>query len=170
MKRLYLPLVAAAACLVLIAAQNPDPPAVIQIIRESIKEGRGPAHEKVETDYARAFRKNKFPFYYLALTSMTGPGEVWFVNAYPSFAAVEQAEKEYQKAGIKGEIDLLDARDGELRSGSRSMYAIYRKDLSYRPDLASVSKSRYFTIQSFRLKLGRMGDFMAGSKAINDRQ
>lgn len=145
-------------------AQESGPPPVIQILRESIKEGRSAAHEKVETDYARLFRKNKFPFHYIALTSMTGPGEVWFVGAYPSFAAVEQADKEVQKPGFKAENDLLDSRDGEVRSISRTVYAVYRKDMSFHPELANIGKTRYVDIESFRVKLGHTADFMAGSK------
>ena len=67
----YAPLLAA-ACLFPIAALCEDPPPVIQIGRESVKEGRAAAHRKVETDWARSFRRAKFPYHYLALESMTG--------------------------------------------------------------------------------------------------
>jgi hypothetical protein len=164
MKNVFVPLVIAATCCIPAIAQDAGPPPVIQIIRESIKEGRSAAHEKVETDYARMFRKNKFPFHYLALTSMTGPGEAWFVSAFPSFAAVEESDKEFQKPAFKAENDLLDARDGELRSISRNMYAVYRKDMSYQPEQANVGKTRYVNIESFRVKLGHTEDFMTGSK------
>lgn len=147
-----------------IAAQDAGPPPVLEISREAIKEGRSAAHEKVEADWARAVRKNKFPFHYIALTTMTGPGEVWFMTAFPSFAAVEQAEKETQKAAVKSEYDLLDSRDGEVRSSSRTMFAVYRKDMSFHPELANIGKTRYVNIQSFRVKLGHREDFMAGSK------
>src|SRR5205085_6844138 len=164
MKNLFVSMTFTATCAILAVAQESGPPPVIQILRESIKEGRSAAHEKVETDYARMFRKNKFPFHYLALTSMTGPGEVWFVSAYPSFAAVEQGDKESQKPGFKAENDLLDARDGEVRSISRSMYAVYRKDMSFHPEQANIGKTRYVSIESFRVKLGHTEDFMTGSK------
>lgn len=164
MKNLFVPIVLTATCAISAVAQEPGPPAVLQIGREAIKEGRSSAHEKVEADWARMVRKNKFPFHYIALTSMTGPGEVWFVSAYPSFAAVEQGLKESQKPGFKADNDLLDARDGEIRSTSRTMYAVYRKDMSYHPEQANIGKTRYVSIESFRVKLGHTEDFMTGSK------
>jgi hypothetical protein len=61
-------------------------------------------------------------------------------------------------------MDTLDTRDGELRASSRTMYAVFRKDMSYKPELVNVGKTRYLGVTAFRLKLGHMDDFMAGSK------
>ncbi|HUK89017.1 MAG TPA: hypothetical protein VLZ81_01350, partial [Blastocatellia bacterium] len=66
------------------------PPPVLQILREGIKQGKGPAHEKTEIELARVFRKAKFSGHYLGLDSLSGPGDVWFLTPYPSFAAVDQ--------------------------------------------------------------------------------
>lgn len=179
MKNIFLPILLTTACLIAAAAQNTatqnsagqtveeqnhEPPAVMGITREAIKEGHGAAHEKVEADWAAAFRKRNLPFHSLALTSMTGPGEVWFLLPSKSFAEVERAGQEFQKSGLKSEIEMLEARDGELRSNSRTMYAIYRKDMSYHPELVNIGKTRYVGVTTFRLKLGHMGDFMEGSK------
>jgi hypothetical protein len=184
MKRIFVPMLVAAICLIAVAAQNAraqnaaaqdataqnasgqnhEPPAVMGIIREAVKEGHSAAHEKVEADWSGAMRKHNFPYHDLALTSMTGPAEALFLLPAKSFAEVEQASKEMQKPALRAEIDLLEARDGELRSSSRTMYAVYRKDMSYRPELVNVGKTRYVGVSAFRLKLGHMEDFMAGSK------
>ena len=188
MKKIFLPMLVTAICLIAAAAQNaraqnaatPDataqnassqshePPAVMGIIRETVKEGHTAAHEKVEADWSGAMRKHNFSYHDLALTSMTGPSEALFLLPFKSFADVEQANKEMQKAALKSEIDLLDARDGELRSSSRTIYAVYRKDMSYRPDLVNIGKTRYIGVTAFRLKLGHMDDFEAGSKKFID--
>jgi hypothetical protein len=76
---------ALAACAPLAFAQTAapnEPPAVIQIGHEAIKEGKGAAHRKVEQDFANTFRKNKYPFHYLALSSQSGPNEVLFVHPF----------------------------------------------------------------------------------------
>jgi hypothetical protein len=188
MKKLLLPVFVMSTCLICAAgqnaavqnsaaqgttgktaqAQNSEPPAVMGIIRESIKEGHSAAHEKVEADWAGAIRKRNLPFHSLALTAMTGPSEVWFLLPSKSFAEIEQAGQEMQKAGLRAEIDMLEARDGELRSNSRTMYAIYRKDMSYHPELVNVGKTRYVGVTTFRLKLGHEGDLMEGSKKFID--
>src|SRR4051812_3502906 len=120
-----------------------EPPAVLQIGREVVKEGRSAAHRKVEADWSRSFRKANFPYHYLALEAMTGPGEAWFLSAYPSFAAMEDADAQFEKGPLKNEMDLLDARDGEVRASSRSMIAVYRKDMSYHPERWIPGKTRY---------------------------
>jgi hypothetical protein len=147
-------------------AQQSGPPPVMGIVREAIKEGRGAAHEKVETDYARTFRKANLPSHYIALESMSGTSEVWFLEAFASFAAVEQDEKYTQKQPMKSDLEMLDARDGELRASSRNMYAVYRKDLSYRPDRIDIGKARYVMISSLRVRLGKQAEFMNGSKVV----
>jgi hypothetical protein len=161
---------ALAACAPLGFAQSTpsnDPPAVIQIARESIKEGRGAAHRKVEQDFANTYRKNKFPFHYLGLSVEAGPNEVVFLSAYPSFAAMEEADKLSQKAPLKNDLDLVEARDGELRSESRSMTAVYRKDLSYFPaNPLPVGKFRYVMIDNYRVRLGQNDKLMAGAKML----
>ena len=147
-------------------AQQSAPPPVMGISREAIKEGRSAAHEKVEMDYARAFRKANLSNHYLALDTMSGPSEVWFLEAFPSFAAVEQMEKDTQKPPMKSDLEMLDSRDGELRASSRNMYAVYRKELSYRPDKINIGKARYFMITSLRVRLGKQAEFMNGAKMV----
>ena len=161
---------ALAACAPLAFAQSPmpaGPPAVIQISRESIKEGKGAAHRKVEQDYPNTFRKNKFPFHYLALSSESGPNEVLFLQALPSLAGIEEADKLVGKAPLKNELELLEARDGELRSESRSLTTVYRKDLSYMPaNPIPIGKLRYVMIDTYRVKLGQTESFLAGAKVL----
>jgi hypothetical protein len=161
---------ALAACVPLAFAQSPapnEPPAVIQIAREAIKEGKTAAHRKVEQDYPNTFRKNKFPFHYLALSSESGPGEVLFLQAFPSFAAMEEADKLSGKGALKTELELLDARDGEMRSESRNMTTVFRKDLSYLPaNPIPIGKLRYVMIDTYRVRLGQNESMLAGAKVL----
>jgi hypothetical protein len=161
--------VAVAACVVPLSAQPGGPPPILQIIREVVKEGKGAAHRKVEHDYASTFRKNKYPFNYVALTTVSGPGEVWFVEPYPSFAAIEESDKLSDKQPLKGEIELVEGHDGELRTSSRTMTAVLRKELCYIPENGiTLPKTRYVMIGSLRVRLGHDEDFMAGGKMILD--
>jgi hypothetical protein len=146
-----------------------EPPAVLQITREVIKEGRGAAHRRVEQDYANAFRRNNFPFHYLGLSTESGPNEALFLAAFPSFAAVEEGDKLGQKMPLKTELELVEARDGELRAESRTMTAVFRKDLSYLPaNPLPVGKFRYMMIANYRVRLGQNEAFMAGAKVLLD--
>ncbi len=94
-----------------------------------------------------------------------------FLAAYPSFAAVEEAEKVGQKAPLKNELELVEARDGELRSESRSMTAVsFAKDLSYLPANAlPVGKFRYVMIDTYRVRLGQTDGVQGGRKGDSGR-
>jgi hypothetical protein len=149
-----------------IAQEPPKPAPVLQIFRESIKEGRGAAHEKVEGEYAAAFRKANFPGHYVALSAMSGTGEVWFVQPAPSFGATEDWMKAEEKEPLKSAVAMLDARDGELRSGSRSMYAVFHSELSYNLAKFNPYKARFFSVGTYRLKLGQEQAFTKAAQTL----
>ena len=135
------------------------PPKVLQIYREEVKPGRAPAHEVVETGWPRAFARANWPTHYLAMTSLTGPSEAWFMTGYDSFAAWEADSRGIEKnPGLKKELDQLEAKDGELRSGGRSVAASFREDLSNQPNV-EMPKMRYFRVITFRIKPGHEAQF-----------
>jgi hypothetical protein len=148
------------------AQETPKPAPVISIGIESIKEGRSAAHEKVETEWTATLRKANFPGTYYALASMSGTSEVIFVAPMESFGAREELDKFADKEPLKTSLDNLDSRDGELRASSRQMWAVYRPDLSYKPENLKLAKTRYVDVAAFHLKLGKDDDFAGGAKAI----
>jgi len=145
------------------------PPPVLQVIRETIKEGKGAAHRRAEQAYAAAFRKNKYPYHYIGLTTEAGTNEAWFLSAYPSFAAMEDNDKLSSKDPLKTDLEVVEARDGEFRVSSRTMTAVFRPDMSYQPaNGVALAKTRYLMIGTYRVRLGHEEDFMAGGKMILD--
>jgi hypothetical protein len=135
-------------------AQN-GPPPVIRIYVEQVRPGKNPAHEKSESAYARTFAKVNYPAHYIALDSMAGNNEAWFVESHASFAAVEKAEKAGEAATVKAELDQAMATDGEYLSGVRSLIGVYRGDLSYDPEGSpSMAKTRYMNVITVRIKMG----------------
>lgn len=147
-------------------AQTQGPPAVMQIIRETVKEGKAAVHARTEAEYVQAYRKAKSESHYLAATSMSGTSEAWFFVGQPSFAVVEQARKAESQEPLKSELEAADAHDGALREATRTLWAIYRQDMSYRSDTLNVGKMRYFTVGTYRVRLGHEADMMAGAKSI----
>jgi len=148
-------------------AQEPIKPApVIKIDIESIKEGRSAAHEKVEAEWMSTLRKANFPATYYALSSMSGTSQVWWIEPMASFAVNEENQKFTGKEPLKSSWDTLDARDGEFRASSRKMWAVYRPDLSYKPESMNLSKTRFVDLATYRIKLGKDDDLAGGAKAI----
>jgi hypothetical protein len=147
-----------------LAQEGIKPAPVLNIQRESIKEGRAAAHEKVEAEWAAALRKANFPQHFIALSALSGPTEVWFVVPMASFAAREKVSEVADKEPLRSIMAQLDSRDGELRAGSRQMWAVYREDISYHPEKFQPGKNRYVDIATFHVRTGRGEDFTQGAK------
>jgi hypothetical protein len=143
------------------------PPKVLQIFVESVKPGKGAAHEKVEIGWPAAFRKAKWPTHYLAMTSTTGPGEAWFLSGYDSYAALETDQKNVEKTpALSRELERLSTVDGELLAGTRGILATYRPDLSYRPEV-DIATMRYFALTIMTLKPGYDSAFADTRKVVH---
>ncbi len=142
------------------------PPKVVQIIREEVKVGKGLAHEKNEAGYPRAFKKAKWPTTFLGLTSITGPSEAWFLIPFDSFEAWEKdRQAAEQNTAFIAETNQLDEKDAEFVSGTRSIVAYYREDLSFHPGV-NLPQMRYFRIITYRVRPGHEGDFAEAVKIV----
>ena len=142
------------------------PPKVIQIYREEVKPGKAAAHEKVEAGWPRAFAKANWPTHYLAMVSVTGPSEAWFLTGFDSLAAWEKDTRAVEKnTALTAELDQLSAKDGELLSGGRGLVTVYRDDLSYRASV-NIGQMRYVYLTTVRVRPGHDIDFAEWNKII----
>jgi hypothetical protein len=151
------------------AAEGPGPggpPKVLQIYREEVKVGKGPAHVKVEKSFVAAMAKANWPTHYLAMTTVTGPSEAWFLTGYPSFAAWEKDRDETDKnKALTADLDRLVEKDGELLTNGRSLVAFLREDLSAGSPV-DIPKMRYFRLLTFRVRPGHENDFQDAVKIV----
>ena len=153
-----------------VLAQPPasaSPPKVLRIFREEVKPGKAAAHEKVEVGWPQAFAKANYPVHYVAMTSMSGSNEAWFLEGNDSFASIEKAEQVVEKnTALRTELEKLGERDGELLSGMRTLITTYREDLSYRPG-TSLPQMRYMSVTTYRVRAGHDSEFVALRKIVN---
>jgi hypothetical protein len=148
-----------------VRAQQMGPPKVLQIIREEVKVGKGTAHTKFESNYVAAFQKAKWPTHYLTVAATTGPNEAWFLVGYDSFEAWEKDQQATDKnAALTSELDKLAEQDTAYINGARTVVAVFRPDLSYRPGV-NIGEYRYFEIDTVRVRLGHGEDFNKVTKA-----
>ena len=142
-------------CAGLAAAEMPKtPPPVIRIFRETLKPGKQAAHERTESAFVRALTKANFPVHYLGMDAVAGPTESWFIEAHDSFAGLEKSDRAAEMQPLKGELEQASALDGEYLAVNRTILAVYRKDLSYRPETAMewMPKARYVSVGLPRMK------------------
>ena len=164
------PRLAAAALLLVgaapLAAQDfpTSQPKYLTIVREEVKVGRDADHARVEAGWPAAFERAKSPDYYLAMTSMTGAHEAWFIIPSASNAAIADGMKRVEgDAKLVAELDRLAKADAELLTNHRIMMAMGRPDLSSGayPD---IGKQRFWEITWFRVRPGHEQQFEATAK------
>jgi hypothetical protein len=136
---------------------------MIKIVREDMKPGKGAAHEKNESAFVHAFQASKYPNY-VAWERLTGPTQAWFLEGYANYAGIEAAFKIASAEPLKSKLDYLDAQDGELRTGERTMIAQYMKDLSYTKNAFNLAKMRFVFVNVIQVQRGHVQDFAEWSK------
>jgi hypothetical protein len=140
-------------------------PKFLSIVREQVKTGRAAEHARWEAGWPTALEKAKSPYNYLALVSLTGPAEVWYVSPFGSQAAFgEMMALEDRDAALRAELDRLRRGDAEFVSEIRELHAVARPEMSHGtfPDMAAM---RFFEITTFRVKPGHAPAFAAAAKA-----
>jgi len=136
-----------------------DPPKVLWIGREMVKPGKARAHINWEKGWPAAYGKANYTTSYLAMTSMSGTNEAWYMTGYPSWDAVEKdAARQDANAALTAELRRLNAGESEYLADTRQIYAEYVPELSYRAKV-DLSKMRYMDIQTFRVRSGHDADF-----------
>jgi len=139
-------------------------PKFLHIFREQVKPGRLADHTQWETGWPAAAEKAKSPYSYLALASITGPLEVWYVTSYASQAAYgEGVAWEDAQPGLTTEFDRLAKADGEFLADATALQAVAVPELSHGtfPDIA---KMRYWEISTWRIRLGHEDAWGAATK------
>lgn len=142
----------------LLAQDAPQPPKVLLIVREDIKEGKSAAHEQSESQFMRAAAAAEFPATILGMNSVTGTTQAWFLESYDSFDSIGKSRAAMQKP----ELETLDSLDAEYRMGSRSWIAVYLPELSFHGQqlMQTLPKMRYFNVVLVRVRPEHAQDFM----------
>ncbi|GAC1490334.1 MAG: hypothetical protein NVS1B5_15190 [Gemmatimonadaceae bacterium] len=139
-------------------------PKYLRIIREEVKFGRGTDHAKIEAGWPAAFERAKSPDFYLAMESMTGASEAWFIIPEESNAAAEATMKrDMADKQLSAEFDRLTKLDAEFVTNVTTVLTAARPDLSFGtyPDL---SRQRFWQISWFRVRPGHQQQFEAAAK------
>lgn len=156
----------AAAAVVCLAAALPgtaqtpsDPPAVLRIIREEIKQGKSAAHRNSETTFMLEAARLKYPANIIGMSTLTGRDEAWFLEAHDSFAAIEATLAAFDNPDAQ--YAKLDELDAEFRTGSRAWIAVYRSDLSFHGQelIANLPKARFMNVDLVRVQPGHDAEF-----------
>lgn len=140
-------------------------PNLLALIREQVKVGHNGAHGRNEAGWPAAYEKAKSPFFYLAMTSITGPNEALYVIPYESHAAMgDDFKRSDDDPILSAETERLSLADAEHVNSVSTIHAAARPDLSS-GDFPDLSKMRLFEITVYSVRPGHEQGFEAAGKA-----
>jgi len=157
----------------LVAQQLPSTqPQIIAIYRETLKLGHDAAHAKTEAAWPAAFARANSPDYYLAMASMTGPAEVWFVQPWDSYGTWGKSmARDEANAELTAALDRAWEADAEHLSDATTIEAMAVAELS-QGDFPDLNRVRFWDISVWRTRPGFDQDFaqaVGAYKAIVSR-
>jgi hypothetical protein len=149
--------------------QEAPAPKVLMVVTEHVKEGRDAAHVKAEEAWPRIFSKGNVTTYYLGMTAESGPSEAWFLEPYESFGQMEKARAEVMRS-FAADLEAANIVDGDLRTGSRTLLAVFRNDLSFHPAeaMSSLPKCRYMAVNMLHIRYGHDPDLAQLARLLID--
>jgi hypothetical protein len=102
-------------------------PRILQIYRDALKRGAGAAYGRIEEEAARTCRALGCPHPYLAIESLTGPKEVWFLNAYGSNEERKRVADDYARnRTLMAALEKIVAPKGNLVGTPVNLFATHR--------------------------------------------
>ena len=120
-----LALVAGSAATALAQGMPTTQPKFLNIFREQLKPGTAGEHAKWEAGWPAAYEKAKSPYNYIALQSITGPPEVWYVSPLANQAAYgEMMDAEQKDPVLAAELERLMKGDGQFLSEQSALQAV----------------------------------------------
>lgn len=104
---------------------------ILQIYRDPVKPGREDAYRAIEEEAARICARLAFPNPHLALESLTGPKEVWWLNAFVSEAERQRVTDDYKgNSALVAALEGIATRKQGLTGAPVDVLTTYRADLS----------------------------------------
>jgi hypothetical protein len=116
---------------VIVMDTQEQPPPFLLIVRERLRPAMDEAYGKNESKIATACATLKCPHPYLALVSVAGPREVWWLNAFASREEKDQLESAYARnESLMAKLKPLGKRKEGFREALTTTLTEYRPDLS----------------------------------------
>ena len=167
-KRMILPMVLFAIQAAGGAAQD-QPPKILEIYRDSMKPGGEAAYRQIEEDAARICFELKCPNPHLAIESLNGAPEVWWLNAFESGAHKEQVDAAYRaNKPLMAALGEISKRKASVTGTPVNVFAAYNPGASRDPSWA-IAGARYMiviTTSGSRVANGAAFDAPDGTRFI----
>jgi len=152
-------------------APNPagEPPKMLLLVHRDFKSGKEAERQKLEAAMSRACEHLKVPNSWIDLKSITGFPEALSFDPFDSFAHVGSAFAEWDRIFANHpDIAHLQEQIKTLVSSERTIIALRRDDLGYRPLSIDLSKARFLRVLEVRLLPGHERDFVEDFRILGE--
>lgn len=131
---------------------------LLTVFRESVKVGKGAGHDDLENAWAAAVSAGKAsPF--IAMASLTGPAETWYIAAFTNWAEYEKTNDATNASPVLASIDKrFRAQEDQYLSDARLMTLRARRELSFGP-AADLPNMRYVSVTRMAVRPGHNAEF-----------
>ncbi len=144
------------------------PPKMLVLVHREFRPGKASERRKIEVAISRACDQLAVPNSWIDLESISGPPEALSFDPFDSFEQIDNAFVEWGRIfATRPEIGRLQEELQSLVAAERTIIAVRRDDLGYRPQSIDFSKSRFMRVLEVRLNPGHEGDFVEAFRDLS---
>ncbi len=163
------------ACALIAPAQvdespNPaaEPPKMLVLVHQEFRFGKEGERQKLAASIARACEHLKVPNDWIDLQSISGSPEALSFDPFDSFEHVDTAFADWPRIfAAHPELARMQEEMKALITSERTIIAVRRDDLGYRPQSIDFSKARFMRVLEVRLIPGHENDFVEAFKILS---
>jgi hypothetical protein len=143
------------------------PPKVLLLVHQEFKFGKAGERQKLEVAVSRACDHLNVPNDWIDLESLSGPPEALFFDPFDSFEHLDTAFADWERIfGTHPELARMQEELKALVTNERTIIAVRRDDLGYRPQSIDFSKARFLRVLEVRLNPGHESDFVEAFRIL----
>jgi hypothetical protein len=144
-----------------------EPPNMLLLVHMEFRFGKEAERQKLEVAISRACEHLDVPNDWIDMESISGLPEALFFDPFDSFEHVEAAFAAWPRI-YAAHPELARAQEDlqTLVAAERTIIAVRRDDLGYRPQSIDFSKARFLRVLEVRLNPGHESDFVEAFRIL----
>jgi hypothetical protein len=144
-----------------------EPPKMLLLVHQEFKFGKEGERRKLEVAISRACEHLHVPNDWIDMESLSGPIEALFFDPFDSFEQLDTAFVDWGRIfGTHSELARTQEELKALVTSERTVIAVRRDDLGYRPQSIDLSKARFLRVLEVQLHPGHESDFVEAFKIL----
>ena len=168
LSRSLLPLGLLVAAPIALFSQSPAPSGILTVFRESVRVGKGAAHDAHEDSWARAVTAAKGAEPFVAMSSLTGPNEIWYMQAFPTWDAYQKSTENNRANSAQAAVDQkYRPMESEYLSDSRLMVLRLRPEMSYGGP-ADLANMKVVSVSRISVRPGHTSEYEEARRLVNE--